>query len=95
MGRVNDRLIPSRITAAEATAVLEPLHSPFAPVAVDVMDVSGGGVGIFVAETVPLAVGDQVALRLPVKPAGHKLCRMEVRWLKLGDLFVSAGLAFL
>lgn len=59
------------------------------------MDVSGGGVGILVPVDLPLVAGDQVTLRLPVQPHGHKLFRMEVRWLKVGDLFGTAGLMFL
>lgn len=91
----NDRLTPRRRTNGEATAVLIALDGLSSPVVVDVMDVSSGGVGILVPQGVSLDVGNQVALRLPVRPSGHKLYRMELRWLKLGDLFVSAGLAFL
>ena len=91
----NDRLTYRRRTIGEATAVLIALDGLFSPVAVDVMDVSSGGVGILVPQGVSLVVGSQVALRLPVRPSGHKLYRMEVRWLKVGDLLVLAGLAFL
>ena len=59
------------------------------------MDISSGCVGILMPQNVPLAVGHQIALRLPLKPSGHRLYRMEDRWLNPGDLFVSAGLAFL
>ena len=59
------------------------------------MDVFSGGIGILVPFDLPLAVGVQVALRISVTPRGHKLFRMEVRWLKVGELFITAGLAFL
>ena len=94
-GPDNVRSSPRRRTAGAATAVLISLDGLFSPVAVDVMDVSAGGVGILIPQGVPLVVGNQVALQLPLKPSGHKLYRMEVRWLNLGDLFVSVGLAFL
>ena len=92
---VNDRSTPRRRTAGEATALLIALDGLFSPVVVDVMDVSSGGVGILLPQHLTLAVGTQVALQLPVKPSGHRLYRMEVRWLKSGELFASAGLAFL
>jgi len=94
-GNVNSRTTLRSRTTGEATAVLIALDGLFSPVAVDVMDVSSGGVGILMPQSVPLVVGRQVALRLPVKPSGYKLYRMEVRWLKPGDLFDSAGLTFL
>jgi len=93
-GSVNNRSTARRRTAGEVTALLIVLDGLF-PVAVDVIDVSNGGLGILLPQDVPLVVGSQVALRLPVQPSGCKLYRMEVRWLKPGDLFVSAGLAFL
>ena len=49
------------------------LDGLFSPVLVDVMDVSSGGAGILVPQDVPLVVGNEVALRVPVKPSGHKL----------------------
>jgi hypothetical protein len=58
------------------------------------MDVAIGGLGILLHLDSPLAVGHQVALWLPVKPYGYRLFRMEVRWRKVGELFVTAGLAF-
>jgi len=94
-GHINGRLTPRRRTAGEATAVLMALDGLYSPVLVDVMDVSRGGIGILIPQSVPLVVGNQVALQLPLKPSGHKLYRMEVRWLNPGDLFVSVGLAFL
>ena len=93
--RYNGRANHRRRTVGESPAVLMALDSLFSPVAVDVLDVSTGGVGVLVPQSVPLAVGRQVALRLPLKPSGHKLYRMEVRWMKPGDFFVSVGLAFL
>jgi len=94
-GHANGKSTPRRRTAGEATALLMAMDGLFSPVTVDVMDVSVGGVGILIPQGVPLAVGVQVALRLPVKPLGYKLYHMEVRWLKPGDLFVPTGLAFL
>lgn len=90
----DQRAAPRRRAAGEATALLIALDGLSSPVAVDVMDVSSGGVGIIAPQGVPLVVGGRVALQLPVKPSGHKLYRMEVPWLRPGDLFVSAGLAF-
>ena len=52
-GRVNDRSTSRRMTAGEATAVLIALDGLFSPVAVDVIDVSSGGVGILMPQTSP------------------------------------------
>lgn len=79
----------------DSCVILSSLSGQFSPVTVDVMDVSGGGLGILAPVDLPLAVGIPVTLRLPVKPRGYKLVRMEVRWLMAGDLCVTAGLAFL
>jgi len=81
-------------TVGEALATLISPNEHFPAVMVDVMDVSRGGVGVLVPAEVPLGVGEQVLLLLPVKPCGHREFRMEVRWLKDGELFVSAGMAF-
>lgn len=89
------RSSPRRRTVGVAPATLRALDGRFPPARVDVLDVSTGGVCILAPSDVPLAVGDQVALLLPVKPFGQKLFAVEVRWLKANDLFVSAGMVFI
>ena len=89
------RLTPRRRTAGNASATLFSLADHFHPVIVEVMDVSAGGVGVLLPKDLPLCVGDHVDIRLPLKPSGYKPFRMEVRWIQPGDLFDTAGLAFL
>lgn len=53
----NARLTPRLMTAGEATSILMALAGLYSPVAVDVIDVSTGGVGILMPQDVPLLVG--------------------------------------